>query len=226
MQPTNGSAPANTALPMDLNRFADQINAHAQRPIEKDGILLYGSSFFANWGVERAARQLREASNGRLNAVNHGFGGATADELLYHYRRLVVPYQPRALIFRGGANDAMNGYSPEMAWALSQRVFEWAMKDFPGIQIGILCVFQYPSAKEALRPFFASYDAYAKAYALANGSVHFLDIHPFLYERAEDVGTYKGFRNLFLPDGLHLTFDAYEAFAPFFAELLAMQMGL
>ena len=69
---------------VQLDRFESTIQGYEQHPIETGKVLLYGSSFFRNWGFERAAKQW--AQYGGLEVVNHGFGGATVDELLYYYQ--------------------------------------------------------------------------------------------------------------------------------------------
>ena len=75
--------------PMKETRFEHQIRALEARCAEKGGVLLYGSSFFANWGYDRAREQLAAASGGKLRISNHGFGGAFVDEVLRLYDRLV-----------------------------------------------------------------------------------------------------------------------------------------
>ena len=70
-----------------VHRFEDQIRAYEKLPVETGKVLLYGSSFFAFWGYDRAKQQCRDATKGALPVVNHGFGGATVEELLYYYHR-------------------------------------------------------------------------------------------------------------------------------------------
>ena len=69
---------------VDLHRYDATINDYLPLPIRKGKVLLYGSSFFRVWGYERSRDQLLEATDGKLETVNHGFGGATIDELLYN----------------------------------------------------------------------------------------------------------------------------------------------
>lgn len=205
---------------VDLTRFENKIKEYERYPKTEDGVLLYGSSFFANWQYERANTQMKKASNGSINVVNHGFGGATTDELLYYYNRMVLPYKPKAMIWRGGPNDIFNGLSPYEAWLISERVFEWAKIDFPNIRIGILCIFDYKSSALKDRPLFAEYDKYAQEYSEKNSHVSFIDINDFFYEKEHDIGSFCNFRNIFVEDGLHLTDKAYEEFANYFCNKL------
>ena len=69
---------------VNLNRYEETVRNCLSYPVRTGKVLLYGSSFFRVWGYERSLEQLLEATGGKLETVNHGFGGATVDELLYH----------------------------------------------------------------------------------------------------------------------------------------------
>lgn len=205
----------------NLSRY-DEFNAEAAlAPVYPEGVLLYGSSFFTNWGREKAHEQMLAASGGRLNVTNRGFGGATADELLYFYNDLVRPCRPKLILWRGGANDYFRGLTVHDAWEISMRCFEWAKKDFPGVKIVILCVFEHPSCvKEEQRAFYKAYDALAKEYARDNENVYFLDMNDFFHVSPEDVGSFENFRDIFISDGLHLRQEVYEEYAAYLAPKL------
>jgi len=93
---------------VDLNRYGETVKNCLSKPVRTGKVLLYGSSFFRVWGYERSLEQLLEASGGELETVNHGFGGATVDELLYHYPRLVAPYAPKAMVIIDGTAHRKN----------------------------------------------------------------------------------------------------------------------
>ena len=130
---------------IDIHRFADQIQAYEQYPPETGKVLLYGSSFFGFWGYERAKKQCAEATNGKLEVVNHGFGGATVTELLNYYHRLVLPCQPSAMVLRTGHNDVWE-CSPEAAITLTDTLINWIQNDFPQSPLIFLKAFDFPSA--------------------------------------------------------------------------------
>jgi lysophospholipase L1-like esterase len=204
------------AFHIDLTRYEQTIVTKEKFPVEEGKIILYGSSFWGNWGYERSQRQLSGLGGEERAVLNHGFGGATADELLYYYPRMIRPYAPKMIVWRGGPNDLGAGLSPEEAWSVSLRVFEWVKKDFPGIKIVIVGIFDYPSARESMRPLFADYNRYSKAYADANEHVFYADFNDFFYESKEDIGSFQHFRDVFVQDGLHLTDQAYEDLAVYF----------
>lgn len=189
-------------VPVDLTRFEDKIQEYEGYPVEKGKILLYGSSFFTNWGYDRAIRQLAGLGGMDRPVVNHGFGGATADELLYYYPRMVRPYAPKVMVWRGGPNDIFSGLGPEEAWLITQRVFAWAKKDFPEIKIVVLAIFDYRSQREEVRPAFAEYNRLSREYVQQDRQAAYLDISEFFYRSPEDVGTFQNFRDVFVADGL------------------------
>ncbi len=110
--------------------------------------------------------------------VNHGFGGATADELLYYYPRNGRPYAPKCWFWRGGPNF----YSPDSARKRplsSPSGFEWAKKDFPEIKIVILAIFDYRSQREEVQPAFAEYNRLCRRLAQLDSQTEYLDINDF-----------------------------------------------
>ncbi len=218
------------AVRIDLHRLDSELAELFEFPVETGRILLYGSSFFHVWGHERAARQMNEQG---FDIVNNGFGGATAEELLFYHHRLVRPFAPRALILRGGINDLLNGYPLEQAIDMAERVLAWTRADFPEVRLGVIPAFDCPCKAtashiaqrtpfhEALRThLWAPYNEAMRAFCKTDGNAAYLDITPFFYEDPADTGSLEGFKDIFVEDGLHLTDEGYEQFAPYFADLL------
>ncbi|MBR3297277.1 MAG: hypothetical protein IKI65_05515, partial [Firmicutes bacterium] len=205
------------------NRLEATITEYEKYPVIKGKILLYGSSFFAKWGYERSQQMMSGYGGEEIATVNHGFGGSTGEEQLYYYGRMVRPYEPRMIVLRGGVNDLSKGYSPEEAAMFSIRVLEWARTDFPGIRLVPMAAFDYRSAPASrIFTLLHQYNRLMKQYAEENPNTWYLDISPFFYKKAEDVGTFAGFRDdVFGPDGLHLTDHGYEMFKDYFKAELA-----
>ena len=213
-------------IPVDLLRFSDQIRQIESHPIRSGKVMLYGSSFFAKWFYDRAQKQLSAASDGKLQIINHGFGGATVDELLYYYPRLVTPYSPSAIVIRSGYNDISRGLSPEQAMFLLKRLVGWINTDFPDAPVLLMKIFDVKRGDDsrfaANQHFNALLEEYAKT--LENAAV--LDINSFFYEKAEDMGDRSKLRDVFVDDGLHLTDSAYEEMAPYFAQRVLSALEL
>ena len=188
-------------------RFEEDIQRLESIPAEKGKILLYGSSFFAVWGTERAKRQWLE--NGALQVVNHGFGGARGDELLHYYPRLVKPYRPAAIVFRTGLNDVFQGKSAVETMTETEELFAMAKRDFPDIKLIPILIFDTASATEAQMDEMREYNRLLQGYAQNQKNVYTIDLNPFFYQEEKDIGTCKNFRDVFKPDMLHLTDEGY-----------------
>ena len=191
---------------VQLDRFESTIQGYEQYPVETGKVLLYGSSFFRNWGFERARKQWAQYSG--LEVVNHGFGGATVDELLYYYHRMVLPYRPSAVVLRPGHNDLTRGLTPDEAWFLTERLITWLRTDWKDLPIVILQVFDTKKyANEERRCLNAQYNRLIRQFAEENSGIHVLDLDPFFHD---ENGALK---DIFLEDGLHLPDAGYEEMA-------------
>ena len=194
---------------VDVHRFQDQIDQLLQYPVERGKVLFYGSSFFHQWGYERARNQCAQIAG--MDILNHGFGGATVEELLYHYHRLVLPYQPSAVVFRIGHNDVWL-HSAQDAMLLTKHLLGWVKQDFPGIPLILLKTFDHPSALEENLVKLHRYNELLDVLAGEDPLVTTVDLNPFFRkEKAEEI---------FREDGLHLTDVGYEKMAFFLAPKL------
>lgn len=200
-----------------LDQHEALVREYEAYPVETGKVLLYGSSFFTRWKFERAAKQCAEATSGRLQVVNHGFGGATVEELLYYYPRLVTPYKPSAVVLRLGPNDLFHGLAPELAWFMAERLINFLQTDYPGMPIILVNHFDNKKATPERYPLYVEYNAYMKAFAEKTENVTFLDLNTFFHENPADAGSLNGLRDVFVADGLHLTDAGYEEMAAFFA---------
>ena len=209
---------------VDLHRYDTTVNEYLPLPVRKGKVLLYGSSFFRVWGYDRSREQLLEATGGELETVNHGFGGATIDELLYHYPRLVAPYAPRAMVIRAGYNELNRGQSPEDAVFLLERLLQWAIADFPAIQIMVFPVFDTRRASDELQEKINTYNALLREQIEPMAQVSLLDLNPFFYDDPADIGTRQNFRDVFVEDGLHLQDSAYPKMAAFLGPRILEQL--
>jgi lysophospholipase L1-like esterase len=185
----------------DLACFDEYIASFKTRSEPKAAVVFYGSSTITMWGHERLALQMKD-----IPAVNRGFGGSTAEQALYYYNRVIKPLEPRALVWYEGDNDISAGYTPEEAFLISERVFAWALKDFPGIKLYLLPPKSCPS-REALIPAYEQYRRLLKDYAQSKPDVFYIDYIGMLY----DGETLR--RDIYLDDMLHFNDTGYAEFS-------------
>ena len=205
---------------VNLWKSREKIGEYLTYPVTTGKIMLYGSSFFTRWGYAQAKQQLAEATDGKLDVINHGFGGATVDELLYHYPRLVTPYNPSAVVIRSGYNDIHQKLTPEETVFLLRRLIGWLQTDNPNIRIFLLNIFDAKILTEETHAIFTHYNKLMADLAAETENVEILDINEFFYEKPEDIGDLSKLRDVFVEDGLHMTDEAYVEFAKFFAPRL------
>ena len=67
--------------------------------------VFYGSSSFRLWN------NMEENLN-RKDIINLGFGGSTLEAANFYFESLVIPFQPKSIVFYGGDNDIGNGDTP------------------------------------------------------------------------------------------------------------------
>lgn len=194
---------------IDLHRFDEENQKILDHPVTTGKVMLYGSSFFSHWFYDRAREQLAEATQGALEILNHGFGGATVDELLYFYPRLVKPYAPKLMVIRAGYNEINRGQSPEQAIFLLERLLQWSAADNPGVKFLILKVFDAKRPSQELYEKLQRYNALLEKKLAHLENVQVLDINSFFYEDPDHIGRREKLRDVFVEDGLHLTDEAY-----------------
>jgi GDSL-like Lipase/Acylhydrolase family len=77
----------------------------ADTPPAKGGVVFAGSSSIRLWDVAKAFPD--------VPAANVGFGGSQIPDCTFFVNRLVVPLEPKAVVFYAGDNDINGGRSPE-----------------------------------------------------------------------------------------------------------------
>jgi lysophospholipase L1-like esterase len=100
---------ANEPLQPDPNRFAEEIKAFTQwdnkNSFPADAVLFVGSSSIRMWGTHKSFPDLA--------VINRGFGGSHISDINYYFKRVVLPYKPKLIVFYAGDNDIASGKSAQ-----------------------------------------------------------------------------------------------------------------
>lgn len=75
-------------------------------PPPKGAVLFIGASGITRW------KTLKEDFP-KYTVINRGFGGSQVEDATYYVDRIVIPYQPKTIVFQSGGNDINSGKSPE-----------------------------------------------------------------------------------------------------------------
>ena len=122
---------------VNLTRLEKEVLEYEKAEIEPGKILFWGDSGFTRWRERFGNRPLESVilgKDGSKAIVNHGIGGATAEELLFYYPRMVQAWKPRALVLKAYANDDYFGYSPREILSLQAKILDYARVHMPGIR--------------------------------------------------------------------------------------------
>src|SRR5689334_19050392 len=91
------------------NPFESEIEAYEAQdlvnPPPLGSVVVTGSSSIVKWTTI-------QTDLAPLDVIARGFGGSTADDLDYYLQRIVLVYQPRAVVIYEGENDIDNGQTP------------------------------------------------------------------------------------------------------------------
>lgn len=200
---------------LNLLRLEKEIIAFESRPVQKGKIIFYGDSAFTRWNDRFGVTPLEEVIPGTLN---HGFGSATAEEMLYFYHRAIKPFAPRAIVYKAFSNDAVNGYTPEEILFITERILEYARKDFPGIKFFLTAPFyhygQYPKFPNYHEDR-VLFDQMLKDYADKHDDcVYFSVMDDSRFTVDEKTGPKASIkRELFQKDGIHFNQQGFDLFS-------------
>jgi lysophospholipase L1-like esterase len=75
----------------------------------KNGLLFVGSSSIVGWDLTKSFPD--------SGAINRGFGGSQIADSVRYAERIVLPYEPRVVVFYAGDNDLQSGKTPQQVLA-------------------------------------------------------------------------------------------------------------
>lgn len=122
----------------DPERFAGDIEAFEAAdqtsPPPKDAVLCIGSSSMRKWHGT-IQRDLAP-----LTIIPRGFGGSNMNDVLFFADRIVLPYQPRAIVLYEGDNDIAEGVAPEKIKDTFLKLVEKIHNPLPDTRFYILSI--------------------------------------------------------------------------------------
>lgn len=186
------------------DRFADQVaklvaddRAH---PPADGSILFIGSSIWRLWSTVAA-------DMAPLPVYNRAFGGSQTPDLLRHFDELVVPHQPRIIVYYCGSNDVNAG---EPADAIAGRIREFVVRvgqSLPGTKMIFASINRSPDKEKRWDVVDAVNARVRDTFTTQFGYLSYVDLNPALFDAAG-----KPRVELYLPDMLHFKPPAYVAF--------------
>ena len=165
-------------LPSPWEHSIRAFEARDRRRAPGQGAIVFvGSSSFTLWSS-------LEGDMAPLPAVNRGFGGALIDDVVRYADRIVVPYQPAAVVLFAGTND-IAGARPASAGYVAERFDAFVAKVRLAVpEALIFYVAITPSrARWRLWPVAMEANRLIEARVRADAGLRFIDLGWFLLGR-------------------------------------------
>jgi lysophospholipase L1-like esterase len=175
--------------------------ASAQATPEHGGIVFTGSSIFRFW--THLTDQMAP-----LPVLNRAIAGTVTYDMLSRIGQLVLPYQPRIVVYYCGSNDISAGEDAGPIVERTKRFIQMLHEKSPNT------FFYYTSIQKApeKRDRWDVVDAVNREmerYSHQTINVGYIDLNSVLFDKRNNVR-----EDLFLPDGLHFRPDS-TAYAEF-----------
>mmetsp|Transcript_35779 Transcript_35779/g.101263 ORF Transcript_35779/g.101263 Transcript_35779/m.101263 type:complete len:216 (-) Transcript_35779:332-979(-) len=169
----------------------------------KGGILMVGSSIFREWAS--APQDLAP-----LPVFNRAFGGSQTLDQLDRIRQIVLPLEPRLVVYYCGSNDVNAGVPPANIAAnfveFSQRLHAL----LPDTHLVYVAIYRSPDKADKFDVVNSANEAVSE-FCKQNQGHSFVDLNPLLFEADGQTPRYELYRD----DMLHFHPHAYsEVFAP------------
>lgn len=204
---TGCQSPRAVALPplSATNRWAGEIGAFdamdATNPPPRHPIVFTGSSSFRMW------KELPQDYPG-LRVINRGFGGSQLSDVVEHFERLILRYEPRQVVIYCGGNDIAARKSVETVVADLKTVVERIHRDLPKTHVAFVSIALNP-ARWDQRDKVVAANAEIARYMAQDPRRKYVDVTSAM------LGTDGMPRpEIFLKDRLHMNRKGYEIWKP------------
>ncbi len=181
------------ALGAEVDRFVAADRAAPPAPCQ---VLFVGSSSIVKW------RETIAADMAPMPVIERGFGGSHIGYVNRWFDEIVAPYKPRAIVFYAGENDIDAGKSVARVlvdfdefMVRKTRTLGKTPVYFISLKPSILRLAQFPlqsQVNDAIR-----------IRAAKRSDLHYIDVVGPMLENGKP-------RDIFGPDGLHMTREGYE----------------
>ena len=197
--------------------FRDEINEFKRLDNEnfpeKGKILFTGSSSIRFWDS-------LEEDMEPLEVLNRGFGGAQISHVIHHFKDIVKPYNPRAIVFFCGTNDLTALKTPEETMHDFKKFLNLVRNEFGNIKVYVIGIKPtvdrlYLDKEERI------FNNLVSSLASEDAYLEYINIwEPMLNQDGTRMP------ELFIEDGLHMNEKGYEVWTKKVRESLGKEFDL
>ncbi len=208
--PSLGVTAAQEKLP-----FEDEIKAfEAQDKVKmpkKGGILFIGSSSIRLW------KTLDKDFPGQP-VINRGFGGSQISDSIRYIPRIVLPYQPKMIVFFAGTNDIASNKTAARVSDDFRTFVQTVRTDLPKVKVAFLSITPAPSRWSMLQEINKA-NQMVRDYCFATEGLIYIDAYPYM------VDAQGGPRpEFFVSDQLHMNDKGYAVWRRLVGPLLPWKL--
>jgi lysophospholipase L1-like esterase len=193
-------AAASASAQIKTNQFEGEIRAFEAsdrtNPPPKNAILFIGSSSIRMWKTVA-----EDFPNRRV--INRGFGGSQIADSIQYAERIVLPYEPRLIVFYAGGNDINAGKSPETVFADFKTFVETVHRKLPKTRLAYISIAPNParwSQVDRIR----ETNRLIENYTARDGLLSFINVFPSMLGPDGQPRP-----EIFLADRLHMNAQGY-----------------
>lgn len=186
--------------------------ADADSPPAAGSIVFVGSSSILFWGT-------LSGDMAPLASLNRGFGGSVIVQSTHYSDRIVLPYEPSAVVLYAGDNDIAFGSSPDCAAVDFSAFVERIHTDAPQTPIYYISIKPSP-ARQDLWDEMQRANRLIEARTASEATLHYIDVsEAMLDEQGLPI------EELFIEDGLHMNSAGYEIWTSIIQPRLLEDLG-
>jgi len=178
-----------------------------KNPSPKQGILFVGSSSIRLW-------KTADAFAG-LPVINRGFGGSYISESVHFANRIVLPYEPKTIVFYAGENDVNAGKTPHRVAEDFKEFAGLVHQSLPQTHIVFISLKPSPSRFGKIEQFRLT-NRLIREFVATDSRLSFVDVEPAMLGAG---GLPR--EELFVADKLHLNEAGYAIWNRMISEKLA-----
>ena len=178
------------------------LDADKTNPPPQQGILFIGSSIFRLWSG------LKEQM-APLPVFNRAFGGSQTQDMIDRAGQLVVPFQPRIIVYYCGSNDVNAGATAEAIIGRTKQFLAIVREKLPNTMVYYTGIQKAPDKRERWDVVDAV-NREMERYSHEAKNLGYIDLNTVLFKN----GVLR--EDLFLPDKLHFRPES-TAYAEFTA---------
>jgi lysophospholipase L1-like esterase len=155
-----------------------------------------------------------------MPVLNRGFGGSVIAHVTHFADRIVLPYDPSAIVLYAGDNDIALGLSSDCTLRDFEAFVEHIHAAAPGTPIYFISIKPSPSRMDLWSEMERA-NYLVEARTATAPALHFIDVsEAMLDQRGQPIG------ELFGEDGLHMNAAGYQLWASIVQPRLLADLGL